>query len=495
MCKELEHDSANKKNTNNCNNFMHVLNSVAFLLLDSDLGSFNSNLFKAMGILAVAVDVDRMYIWKNHMVENELYATQVYEWSGDAPSQQDNEYTVDIPYSAVAPDWEDILSKGGTVNRIVREMHPDARNHLSAQGIISILVLPVFLESRFWGFVGFDDCRRERVFSDEEETILRSCSLLFAHSYNKNSISREIAEVDELKRTIFSHAPIGMTVFDDENNIVECNDAVLAMYGVTKDFYVNNFFDLSPEYQIGGMKSRDLLNENHKHVLSGQDMRFEWLHQTPDGKSFPCEISLTHVKVGDKCNVLSYTYDLRPIKRLEAELDAAHRESHLDPLTCIYNRRYFDEELPRVIAKHSRAGSTLGLLMLDIDFFKQYNDAYGHQEGDECLKKVAAVINKSLRRTEDFVARYGGEEFVAVLHYTDESGVVTVAKKILNNFRKANIPYEKSLVANYVTVSIGGTSGTVKHTQTKDDYVKVADEMLYASKQSGRNKYSFKGME
>ena len=116
---------------------------------------------------------------------------------------------------------------------------------------------------------------------------------------------------------------------------------------------------------------------------------------------------------------------------------------------------------------------------------------YGHSEGDNYLKIVAETLSKSIARADDFVARYGGEEFAVVLPNTDEHGARTVAEKMLQSICDLNIPHEKSDAANYVTISIGVITGKPEHTQNMENYIKRSDEMLYVSKQSGRNRYTF----
>jgi diguanylate cyclase (GGDEF)-like protein len=163
----------------------------------------------------------------------------------------------------------------------------------------------------------------------------------------------------------------------------------------------------------------------------------------------------------------------------------------IDPLTEIYNRRYLDENLKRVISILSRSGASLSLMMIDIDHFKKYNDTYGHGAGDDCLKAVAATLKSSLTRADDFAVRCGGEEFTVVLPNTDENGARLIADKLLKNIQEQAIPHETSDAADYVTISIGVTSGAVKHTHNTDYWIRLADEMLYKSKQEGRNKYTF----
>lgn len=164
---------------------------------------------------------------------------------------------------------------------------------------------------------------------------------------------------------------------------------------------------------------------------------------------------------------------------------------HYDALTGIYNRRFMEENLKRIVKSLSRSSGLLSVLMLDVDFFKKYNDTYGHSMGDACLKTVAKALSGSVTRTDDFTARYGGEEFIVVLPNTDESGARIMANRILENIMACNIPHKKNHAASCVTVSIGVTTGRVEHTQSGSDYIKRADKALYMSKKDGRNRYTF----
>ena len=171
------------------NRLLNTINNVAAILLQAEVEKFENALLGCMKMMGEAVNVDRVYIWRNHTVDGNLYCTQLYEWSEGAEPQQDNEYTIDIKYSNNMPGWEEELSNNRCINGIVREMNAATQAQLSPQGILSILVVPVFLRERFWGFVGFDDCRSERIFSESEETILRSGSLLIAHALLRNDLT------------------------------------------------------------------------------------------------------------------------------------------------------------------------------------------------------------------------------------------------------------------------------------------------------------------
>ncbi|MCL1958136.1 MAG: diguanylate cyclase [Spirochaetes bacterium] len=163
----------------------------------------------------------------------------------------------------------------------------------------------------------------------------------------------------------------------------------------------------------------------------------------------------------------------------------------IDQLTGIYNRRYLDGSLKKIINSHSRTGGNLSVLMIDIDYFKKYNDAYGHEAGDGCLRAVASALSQSVSRDEDFVARYGGEEFAVVLPNTDENGARLIAERMLEKIRECNIPHKASDIADYVTISIGGATDVINHLHHGSDYIKAADKALYESKKNGRNRYTF----
>jgi len=170
---------------------LNIVNRIAAILLQSGIDEFENALLLCMGMVGEAVGIDRVYIWKNHTVNGEHCCTQLYEWSHGVEAQQGTEYTVNIPYSTMG-EWERTLSSRRCINSLVRNMSEEEQAKLAPQGIVSILVLPVFLQEQFWGFVGFDDCHRERIFTENEESILRSGSLLIANALLRNNMMQDI---------------------------------------------------------------------------------------------------------------------------------------------------------------------------------------------------------------------------------------------------------------------------------------------------------------
>jgi diguanylate cyclase (GGDEF)-like protein len=159
-----------------------------------------------------------------------------------------------------------------------------------------------------------------------------------------------------------------------------------------------------------------------------------------------------------------------------------------DALTNLHNRRAFDERIDMLWQQAIRARASIGLLLIDIDHFKNYNDSAGHLSGDVCLSKVATIIARSAQRPMDMVARFGGEEFVVLLYDIDQETLGKVAQVARTNIAAAALSHPNSPIAPFVTVSIGGASVFPSVNRSVRGAIQLADEALYAAKKQGRNR-------
>ncbi|MBW4670470.1 MAG: PleD family two-component system response regulator [Cyanomargarita calcarea GSE-NOS-MK-12-04C] len=179
--------------------------------------------------------------------------------------------------------------------------------------------------------------------------------------------------------------------------------------------------------------------------------------------------------------------------KAEIALQEANQKLHelvwSDSLTQIANRRYLDDYLQREWQRAAREKISLSLLLCDIDYFKSYNDTYGHLAGDACLKQVAQAINTTVRRPADLVARYGGEEFAVVLPNTSFEGAVRVAENIQSDLQKLKIYHPASAVSKHLTLSIGIAASIPSHHFSFLTLLADSDRALYAAKLRGRNEY------
>lgn len=173
---------------------------------------------------------------------------------------------------------------------------------------------------------------------------------------------------------------------------------------------------------------------------------------------------------------------------LKFQSDLLRKLVFLDGLSGVFNRRYFDQQMQTEWARAARSASPLSLVLIDVDFFKAFNDRYGHQTGDDCLRTIAACLKGALKRPADLVARYGGEEFVCILPDTAFDDAMALANGLEQKVRDLGIAHEGSDVASVVTISLGvaATQSDTPFDSKADTLLALADAQLYKAKQSGR---------
>lgn len=203
------------------------------------------------------------------------------------------------------------------------------------------------------------------------------------------------------------------------------------------------------------------------------------IHVTP--LDYPHEKRLCLIQVND----VSIAVKKERLLREQAEI--LRGLAFIDGLTGIANRRRLDEYLADEFKRASRSNSPLSVIMLDVDYFKQFNDTYGHQNGDFCLKRIANAIKATLNRPADLVARYGGEEFAIILPDTAFGGAKALAEEIRRHIESLAIPHESSLVSSHITLSLGISNVQSYANMTDTTLLTQADHALYQAKTNGRN--------
>ncbi|OYW35355.1 MAG: sensor domain-containing diguanylate cyclase [Hydrogenophilales bacterium 12-61-10] len=226
---------------------------------------------------------------------------------------------------------------------------------------------------------------------------------------------------------------------------------------------------------------------------AGVDHEADYRALTKDG-SYIWIRDVVHVvrnSAGEVDALVGFMFDINERKKTEQKLLDLQKElealSFKDGLTGVANRRMFDSILEMEWAQARRNNQPLSLLMLDIDYFKQYNDHYGHMQGDNCLRQMGQILTSAATRSRDFVARFGGEEFVLVLPETDEASAAKIAERCRNLLFKEQIPHANSPTSQILSVSIGVGTIVPAHGDDPIAFIDKVDKRLYLAKQNGRN--------
>ena len=311
--------------------------------------------------------------------------------------------------------------------------------------------------------------------------------------------AKELIESEEIHRSILFASPDDITITDLEGRILMVSPAAKSMYGYEQDFegFIGmQLIDFIVPEEVERAKS------NLLQMYKGEQSRPNEYHGVRKDKSiFDIEVNSGFISNsnGQPTKMLFVIRDITERKlteqkiqqlvlQLELERNTAQLNSITDSLTGLLNRRYFDETLDVEFHRLKRYGDVLSLIMLDVDYFKNFNDTYGHIAGDDCLRQIGALLKTIVGRAPDFVARYGGEEFVVILPKTQKDGAKIIAERILKEVGALAIPHITSDIENYVTVSIGVVTVNTSEFDSSEQVVILADEAMYSAKKGGRNR-------
>jgi diguanylate cyclase (GGDEF)-like protein/PAS domain S-box-containing protein len=305
---------------------------------------------------------------------------------------------------------------------------------------------------------------------------------------NNMALEAEIARIQ--LNQIFNTFADSMWVIDQIFTIQRVNDAMVAKLGMEKDEIIGNkCYELMPVSACHGPQC-----PMHRIHQGASRVECDTEHICKDGHATPYILTATpFLGLGaELIGIVEAFKDITRRKEAEAALKTANLElerlAATDALTQVANRRFFDFTLNKEWKRLRRERQPLSLIMCDVDFFKLYNDEYGHQAGDRCLSAVARVIQANIRRPGDLAARYGGEEFAAVLPNTHARGAEYVAQCIRRGVEALEIFHAKSHISSFVTLSLGVCTLIPDPSNSPELLIEAADQALYHAKESGRNR-------
>jgi diguanylate cyclase (GGDEF)-like protein len=520
-----------------CKLYSRALNKALEILVSYTEREVDDILSNGLWPIATAAGLDRIIVFRISD-RDAMICGEKYRWDrikgGTAPI---DEALRELPITPAVSRWISIMSDDSHISLKRGEFSKDEAAFLSPRNVMSILMVPVFTEGVLWGVVSFHDNTKERDFDEDCIAMLRSSARICVSTIIRAENTRS---TEQVMKMIKRHELIKDTlnevsvIFLSRNEHKVENTMAAGVYLIANMAEIDRLILCRNHIAADSLRASEVYRWDRASGGSTElsasliDVPYgrlipDWEEPLSNGhhinspsrllsknaaKTLQSFGVLTAVVIpihindvfwgfalfGDMRNERYFEDDIIEMLRVATFLFAnvfIRTEVDYDALTGIYNRRFFDNNMKRVISLLSRSSSLLSIMMIDIDFFKRYNDKYGHLEGDKCLKIVAQTLSQSIKRANDFVARYGGEEFIVILPNTDEQGARLIADKLLGNIRNCNIRHEQNDAADCVTISIGVTTGKVTCTHKADDFVRKADELLYKSKQGGRNRYSF----
>ena len=390
-----------------------------------------------------------------------------------------------------------------------------------SDAITALVEIPIYHQDQVVGVLCCGQQQSPRVWKAIETSFLISAACLIAltisHASNqkqqhaliqqKRQLTLEVIERQQAAAAWQESQRFIRGIVDASTNILYVSD-----FSTGTNYYVNSYIEnilgYSPE-EIKQLGSQFLEKLAHPETIEVIHQTRQSLAQSDRGKIIENEYRLRHKQGGwlwmlCRETIFQWNQDGAPSQLLGTATDVTvHKEKHqalqlqnqelttlarLDALTQIANRRAFDEFLEQVWIAGNR--TPLALILCDIDYFKLYNDNYGHQAGDVCLQKVAQALKKSVKRRLDLVARYGGEEFAIVLPNTTSAEAQHVAKAIQVAVGELEIEHYLSDVSNYLTVSLGIATVSLTVNKACQTLIAAADRGLYQAKSNGRNQFA-----
>ena len=376
-------------------------------------------------------------------------------------------------------EWIDQLGLG-----VATEINADEAYHAYREIrllVLSVLGLTVLLLASL--LVRLTRSREKAVGLAENATLVSN--QLQKEISVRRKVENVLRESDEYIRAIVNSVLEGIITTDESGKIETFNPAAEKIFGYK-------------DSEITGTDFRILVADTHQGLLEKRFERYrasgtsglpgsslELKGRRKKGTVFPMELSISEMRPGVTRKLTMIVRDITKHKRLEKKL---RQLSSLDGLTGIANRRTFDRALDLEWQRASRNADPLSLIMLDIDFFKDYNDSLGHQAGDDTLKKIAGTLRILFKRPGDLSARYGGEEFVVLLPQTGPGGAGLLADRLRSEVEMLGIVHPGSHISKVVTISLGVASLVPKRGSRPEELVSEADKALYQAKDEGRNR-------
>ncbi len=445
--------------------------------------------------LGQATGADCVYVCENQKGEaGELLVSQRYEWTAKGVSPQTNDRAwQNLAYEDLGLGrWPKLLQKNQLIKGHVREFPESERELLWSRGALSVLIVPIFLGEKLWGFMGFEESKWEREWSPAEEEALRGAGGILGGAIERAHAEEALGRSEERYLGILQDQLDLICRYQPDGSLLFANEAYLQFCGIhLAHLEETNMWDLVQPERVAGLRAKVASLKPRDPVAVSQTLSrrgdgvMRWIEWTERG-IFDQRGNLLEVQAVGR----DIDEEVRLRKQLEETLIQTENLAMTDGLTGLLNRRAIMEHAEAEWQRAEREKRPLSLAIVDLDHLKQINDSLGHLTGDQALQQVAEAMRSGMRRY-DWAGRWGGDEFLLVLPGADQQDAKDVAERLRKH---VNLSKVKAFAQVALRVSIGLASKSPSAAgDTLNNLLARADQALYAAKQGGRDRVGVAG--
>ena len=463
-------------------NLLRGISDATNILLETN--DYDKAFYKALSLLGNLTVVDRVCIFKNHThpETGQTVVSELYEWcrAGIKPKIDHLKLKSTSYDGFMLMRWFNKLSAGETISGLIKDLPQDERDILEFHNIVSVLIVPIFSDKKLWGFINFDDCTQERVWSKVEEVTLHAAAASISGAFKRMKAEEALQKAlhNDFRNTVqnLQNLVFRLRKSDDGKVFLTLFEGRIA-----KESHLDTEIVYGKSLQeILGSQTAEYCNLYIEKAFEGNDTAFEIKLKD---RFFYAVLS----PIIQENHVIEIVGSVIDITKNKAAEDKIKYMAYYDELTGLPNRLLFNERLKNVVSNINSDGSLAAIMYLDIDQFKLINDTLGHIIGDLMLIEVAERL-KSCLRDENIVTRMGGDEFIILYsHIVSEDEITLKAQELLDVFKR---PFSIKDNEFFVTASIG-ISLCPNDGEDMETLVKNADMAMYKVKDHGRNNYQF----
>jgi len=472
LCNEVLEKHAANEEIKRQENILKAMNQMSHNFLQES--NWRETLTQELTNLKKASEVSSLFLYKNKEEGTNLIAQQLFYLNDNQASKTKEiiDYNKDHLMG-----WKKQLEKDQLVNGCKKDYDNSKRKLFQLLKINCLLILPIFVQGKWWGFLGMGD-ERDQVLPEGYVEILSTATSIIGAAISNTRNLKSL----QMSSAVFDHTIDGVLVTDVNNKIVHVNDAFLEITGYTREGAIGK----NPRILRSGNHDKHFYQKMWDQLTEEGYWQGEITNRKKNGEIYIEWLSINTIKntQGEIENYIGIFSDVTH-QRKDAQ-DNAYLATH-DPLTKLSNRLLLNDRLNHAINHASRFGKCISLIFCDLDNFKPINDTYGHNVGDEILKRVADYLKKNLRK-EDTICRFGGDEFVILIEELDNF-------EFLNNIlKKINAITNTPCIIEGHTINIGMSIGASIFPDDGIDakeLINSADNAMYKAKKQGKNRIEF----